>query len=147
MSMDDETLIDLLIRAADEGAPMPAYLYEGIKEYVATHPLTEEPTEWLPATFSDLLPGDRVRIGQEEADVTKVHRGLWHARNREWIDNAGKVRDHQTRWDHEELRVDLTANPGLHVYPLDLACEVLCDSDRAASLIIQSQFPRSTVVS
>lgn len=96
---------------------------------------------WTPATFGDLLPGDRVRIGTQEADVTRVNRGHWHARNRVWIDDAGRERDHQTPWEHEELNVDLTANPGLHDYDPDIKCEILADADRRAALIIQQAFP------
>lgn len=97
--------------------------------------------EWVPATFGDLWPGDRVRIGTQEADVTKVSRGDWHARNRVWIDDAGRERDHQTPWEHEELNIDLTANPGMHDYDPGIACEILADADRRAALIIQQAFP------
>lgn len=96
---------------------------------------------WTPATFGDLWPGDRVRIGTQEADVTRVNRGLWHTRNRVWIDDTGRERDHQTPWEHEELNIDLTANPGLHDYDPAIKCEILADADRRAALIIQRAFP------
>lgn len=96
---------------------------------------------WTPATFGDLLPGDRVRIGTQEADVTRVNRGDWHARNRVWIDDSGRERDHQTPWEHEELNIDLTANPGFHDYDPAIKCEILADADRRAVLTVQQAFP------
>ncbi len=97
--------------------------------------------DWLPAIFGQLLPGDLARIGTMPARVTRVHRGQWHAKDRQWIDDAGKVRDHMTLWEHEELRIDLTANPGMHVYPPDTACEILAGAERAAILALQAGFP------
>lgn len=96
---------------------------------------------WKPATFSDLLPGDRARIGQEETTVTRVSRDQWHAKDRQWVDDNGKVRDHMTPWEHEELRIDFTVNPGMRVYPPDVECEILCDAERAALLLLQRGFP------
>ena len=96
---------------------------------------------WTPATFWDVMPGDRVRIGTQEADVTKVSRGSWHARNREWIDDSGKVRDHQTPWNHEELNIDLSANPGMHSYDPDVQVEILADETRRAAMLLHDVFP------
>lgn len=96
--------------------------------------------DWMSATFADLLPGDLVSLNGSMATVTRVHRGQWHAKDRQWIDDAGKVRDHMTPWEHEELRIDLTANPGMHVYPPDTACEILADAERAAILALQAGF-------
>ena len=109
--------------------------------------LAHEQDDWLPATFADCLPGDRIRIGQEETIVRRARRGQWHARNREWVDDAGKVRDHQTRWDHEELELDLEANPGMHVYPPATPIEILADAERAAVLTLQQGFPGSQIIS
>lgn len=105
------------------------------RETVAPRP------EWVPATFGDLMPGDRVRIGTQEADVTKVSRGDWHARNRVWIDDAGRERDHQIPWEHEELNIDFTANPGLHDYDPDVECEILADATRRAAMLVHDVFP------
>lgn len=103
--------------------------------------------EWLPATFADCIVGDRVRLGQEETTVRDTNALLWHARNREWTDDAGKTRDHQTPWEHTVLRMDLEANPGMHEYPAGTACEILCDAERRAALLLQQGFPGSSVVS
>jgi hypothetical protein len=96
--------------------------------------------QWHPATFADCLAGDRIRIGDQESDV------LWttgpqqfHARNREWIDDAGKVRDHQTPWEHIEVRMDLSANPGRREYVPSTPCEILCTPERAAALILNAK--------
>lgn len=118
----------------------------------ADGPITLKPRDvvqptWKPATFGDLLPGDRARIGQEETTVTRVSRDQWHAKDRQWVDDNGKVRDHMTPWEHEELRIDFTVNPGMKVYPPDVECEILCDAERAALLLLQRGFPNSTVVS
>ncbi len=97
--------------------------------------------EWHPATFADCLAGDRIRIGDQESDV------LWttgpqqfHVRNREWTGDDGKVRDHAVgRWDHVELRMDLSANPGRREYVPSTACEILCTPERAAALMLNAK--------
>jgi hypothetical protein len=97
--------------------------------------------EWHPATFADCLAGDRIRIGDQESDV------LWttgpqrfHVRNREWTGDDGKVRDHTVgRWDHIELRMDLSANPGRREYVPFTECEILCTPERAAALMLNAK--------
>lgn len=106
----------------------------------------DQSPRWFSATLGDCLPGDRIRIGQEETEVRKATRGDWHAKDRQWIDDNGKVRDHMTPWEHEDLRLDLAANPGFHVYPADMACEILCDAGRAAVLTFQRAFPGTSSV-
>lgn len=96
--------------------------------------------EWLPATFALCLAGDRIRLSGQETVVRDTRMAQWHARNREWTDDAGKTRDHQTRWDHTELLMDLEANPGMHEYPAATECEILCDTDRRAALELQRAF-------
>jgi hypothetical protein len=95
---------------------------------------------WRPATFADCLAGDRIRIGDQESDV------LWttgpqqfHARNREWIDDNGKVRDHQKPWEHVEVRMDLSANPGRREYVPSTPCEIYCTPERAAALMLNAK--------
>ncbi len=98
-------------------------------------------SEWIEATFADCLAGDCIRIGDQESDV------LWttgpqefHARNREWIGDDGKVRDHTVgRWDHIEVRMDLSANPGRREYVPSTACEILCTPERAAALMLNAK--------
>lgn len=105
----------------------------------------EHGPRWLSAAFADCLAGDRIRIGQEETVVRQAGTQKWHARNREWTDDAGKTRDHQTPWEHTVLRMDLEANPGMHEYPAGTACEILCDAERKASLLLQQSFPGTSV--
>jgi hypothetical protein len=144
---------DLGVYGIDEGASA-AYCYRCSHEHYPPNPcvcgcvdlLTAAP-EWLPATFADCIIGDRVRLGQEETTVRDTNTLLWHARNREWTDDAGKTRDHQTPWEHTVLRMDLEANPGMHEYPAGTACEILCDAERKAFLLLQQGFPGSSVVS
>lgn len=96
-------------------------------------PSGEPQPVWMPATLRDCLAGDRMRIGQEETDVLFSNIQLWHA------DNSNKYQPR--RWDHEELVLDLSANPGRRNYPPDMACEILCDPERAAALALQQSFP------
>jgi len=99
------------------------------------------PPQWHPATFADCLAGDRIRIGDQESDV------LWttgpqqfHVRNREWTGDDGKVRDHAVgRWDHIEVRMDLSANPGRREYVPSTPCEILCAPERAAALMLNAK--------
>jgi hypothetical protein len=130
---------------ATSGSSIPDHdLAHAVDDLIASR--IDRSSRWMPATFADCLPGDRIRIGQEETDVRKAHRGQWHAKDRQWIDDNGKVRDHMTPWEHEELRLDLAANPGLVVYPPDTACEILCNSERAATLALQQGFPGTSSV-
>jgi hypothetical protein len=92
--------------------------------------------EWLPATFADCIVGDRVRLGSEETTVRGSNTLLWHTRN------GGRQ-----GWEHTVLYMDLEANPGMHEYPAGTACEILCDAERKASLLLQQGFPGSSVVS
>lgn len=105
----------------------------------ATDHLHTAAPQWLPATLADCLAGDRMRIGQEETDVLFASLQLWHA------DVTEPYRP--KRWDHEELVLDLSANPGRRNYPPTLACEILCDQERAAALALQRSFPGTSVVS
>jgi hypothetical protein len=96
--------------------------------------------EWRPATFADCLAGDRIRIGDQESDVIwTTGPQQFHARNREWIDDAGKTRDHQTPWEHIEVRMDLSANPGRREYVPSTPCEILCTPERAAALMLNAK--------
>ncbi len=101
--------------------------------------------EWIEATFRHCLAGDRIRIGQQEATVLSTTGvGRWHARNREWTDDAGKVRDHQTPWEHEELTMSLKVGDQVRPsrqYPPDTDCEILCTPERAAALLLAGSFP------
>lgn len=87
---------------------------------------------WMPAMLRDCLTGDRMRIGSEETDVLHSSIDDWHATADQW---------RPAPWDHEELILDLSANPGRQQYPADLACEILCSPERAATLLLQQSFP------
>jgi len=94
------------------------------------------PDRWVPATFADCLAGDRIRIGDQESDV------LWTTGPQQFHVKQG-WRDGQRfteRWDHIELRMDLSANPGRRVYLPSTPCEILCTSERAAKLELSTLF-------
>lgn len=95
--------------------------------------------EWLPATFALCLAGDRIRIGADETDVTSHSLGQWHA------DVSDPYRP--KRWDHVELLMDVTINPGKRNYPPNTPCEILCTPERKATLLLQQGFPGSVVTS
>lgn len=87
--------------------------------------------EWRPAALRFVLAGDRIRIGTDETIVTASSLGVWHADNMDpWRPVA---------WTHEELRLDLEANPGLKQYPANTPCDILCDAARAAALLLQTE--------
>lgn len=106
--------------------------------------------EWVPAYLLYCLAGDRIRIGQEggytESDVLRSSSGAWHANVVSSVMPSGKTWDKVTPWDHAELRLDLSANPGFKPYPQDLPCEILMTAERRAVHLLMSTFPGSTVV-
>lgn len=96
--------------------------------------------EWAPATLSLCLAGDHIRIDQDETDVIRTDGGReWHA------DNTDPYRPRH--WKHIELRMELAANPGFQEYPPNTPCEILCTPERKASLLLQSGFTGSAVIS
>jgi hypothetical protein len=97
-------------------------------------PEDEAPAEWLPATFADCIVGDRMRLDGQETTVRDTNVLLWHTRN------GGRQ-----GWEHTVLRMDLEANPGMHEYPAGTVCEILCDAERKAALLLQQSFPGTSV--
>lgn len=95
------------------------------------------PAVWMSGILGHCLPGDHVRLNGAETGIVSVSLLQFHARNREYTGSDGKVRDHQTPHEHLELRMDITANPGVREYPVSLACEILCSEERAAVLLFQ----------
>jgi hypothetical protein len=59
---------------------------------------------------------------------------------------SGKVWDKIHPWEHRELRLELSANPGFRHYPQDHACEILMSAERRAVHLLMSAFPGSTVL-
>lgn len=96
-------------------------------------------TEWHPATFADVLAGDRIKLGQDEATVLRCNLGTWHADTSDaWRPRA---------WGHTELRMELDVVPGLKQYPPGTACEILCTPERLSVLRMGQAFPLSVVLS
>ena len=87
--------------------------------------------EWIAATLGSCLAGDRVRVPGEEAVCSFSSAGEWHA------DNTDPYLP--KRWDHQELVLDLSVNPGRRNYPVDHPCEILCTPERAAVLLLQRE--------
>jgi len=94
--------------------------------------------EWHPATFADVLAGDRIRLGQDEATVLRCNLGTWHA------DTSDAWRP--VAWTHIELRMELDVVPGFQRYPPGTPCEILCTPERLAVLRLSRAFPGSTVI-
>ena len=93
--------------------------------------------EWIAATLKDSLAGDRIRIGTEETDVLRSTVGQWHAGGDSW---------HPVRWDHQELWLELSANPPYQQYGKpDTEIEILCTPERAAVLLLQQEFNATPV--
>lgn len=100
-----------------------------------------DPKVWTPATFLYALAGDRIRIGTDETDVLRSSSGAWHANVVSSVLPSGKTWDKVTPWEHTELRLDLSANPGFREYPADTPCEILCTPERLAVLTLMTVFP------
>lgn len=101
---------------------------------------------WEPATLLYCLAGDRIRIGQDETDVLRSSSGAWHAQVVSSVLPSGKTWDKVTPWEHTELRLDLSANPGFQEYPPNLPCEILCTLERLAILHLMQGIPGTTVI-
>lgn len=106
--------------------------------------------EWVPATLLYCLAGDRIRIGPRgqwlESDVLRSSSGAWHANVVSSVLPSGKTWDKVTPWQHTELRLELTANPGFKPYPQDFPCEILMTAERRAVHLLMSAFPGTTRV-
>jgi hypothetical protein len=102
--------------------------------------------QWVPTTLLYALAGDRLRIGQDETDVLRSSSGAWHANVVSSVLPSGKTWDKIHPWEHRELRLELSANPGFQQYPEDLACEILMSAERRAVHLLMSAFPGSTVL-
>lgn len=106
--------------------------------------------EWMPATLLYALAGDRIRIGQQggytETDVLRSSSGAWHANVVSSVLPSGKTWDKVTPWEHTELRLDLSANPGFQPYPQDMACEIWMTAERRAVHMLMTVFPGTKVL-
>lgn len=146
----EENVIAAVDRAVEDGAPMPAYVYDAYKALIESRQsdknqdAVEQATElldapvWVETTMTNCLINDRIRIGREETTVLRSNHGIWHANNAHW---------QPTRWDHVELRMELEAVPGFKQYPAAASIEILCTPERLAVLRVQEGFPGSAVTS
>lgn len=133
----EEDVIAAVDRAVEDGAPMPAYVYEAYKALIESR----QPSGpvWIETTMTNALINDRIRIGAEETTVRASTHGMWNVDTRDpWF---------PVKWQHIELRLDLEAVPGLKQYPPSLPCDILCTPERLAVLRIQEGFPGSAVTS
>lgn len=102
---------------------------------VAQEPVEPAP-EYVPAEWQHVLAGDRVRLGDQEAEVTRSNVGTWH------VDSSDRYRPRP--WEHTEVSISLA-----HLdQPLIMApggpVEILADRERAAVLVLQKAFPLVT---
>lgn len=105
-----------------------------------SEPILETPPaapEWVPSFFRHVIAGDRLRIGQDRAEVVSCSVSEWHA------DNTNKYEPR--RWDHTEVHVSLRINDDPASvslqFPPDTPVEILADRERKAQLILQQSFP------
>lgn len=154
----EENVIAAVDRAVEDGAPMPAYVYEAYKALIESRQPVKcvcsrtergycaalnchggaDVQEWIETTMTNCLINDRIRIGREETTVLRSNHGIWHANNTQW---------QPARWDHVELRMELEAVPGFKQYPAAASIELLCTPERLAVLRMQEGFPGSAVTS
>lgn len=102
---------------------------------LAQGPVELEP-EWMPAEWQHVLAGDRVRLGAQEADVTRSSVGAWH------VDNTDRYRPRP--WEHTEVSISLAHLDRPLVMAPGGPVEILADRERAAVLVLQKAFPLVT---
>lgn len=134
--------------SAEPAHPYPCRLRAHTPENCLNRPESAGPPDktWEPATLLYCLAGDRIRIGQDETDVLRSSSGAWHAQVVSSVLPSGKTWDKVTPWEHTELRLDLSANPGFQEYPPNLPCEILCTPERLAILHLMQGIPGTTVI-
>ncbi|MGL4525389.1 MAG: hypothetical protein ACRCUC_00275 [Aestuariivirga sp.] len=92
----------------------------------STRPKIDPELGWIASTFLHIEQGDRLRIGQEEATVTRLIKQEW------MVDNSDPYRPKS--WPHVEVRADVGF--GLTEFPSSTPVEILCDADRKAMLTL-----------
>lgn len=93
----------------------------------------DEP-EWMPATWRYVLKGDRVRLGESEAEVTASNVSEWH------VDASDYWRPKP--WEHTEVKVQLKHTGKVWLpWPPDSEVEILMDGTRKAAYVLQQTFP------
>lgn len=106
-----------------------------------SEPILETPPaapEWVPSFFRHVIAGDRLRIGQDRAEVVSCRISEWH------VDNTNKYEPRP--WNHTEVHVLLRINdddPTVALplqFPPDTPVEILADRERKAQLILQEAF-------
>jgi hypothetical protein len=116
-----------------------------IEAEAVAEPLPPPPPSWVASTLLYCLAGDRIRIGTDETDVLRSSSGAWHANVVSSVMPSGKTWDKISPWEHTELRMELSANPGFQQYPPNLACEIWMTAERLAVHTLMTRFPGSTV--
>lgn len=107
---------------------------------------------WLPAEWQHVLSGDRVRIGQQEADVETSNNSVpganqFHAHEDGWVwdeqlqKNVMKV----SRWDHKEISIKLAHLAEKLPFPPGAPVEILMNRERQAIHLLQVQLDATPV--
>lgn len=94
--------------------------------------------KWTPATWGQVVTGDRVRLGVQEAEVYTAVRLNWHA------DNSDPYRPKP--WEHSVMRVRLTHLADVLNFPAGDPVEILADAGRRAELALSAAFPGTVVI-
>jgi hypothetical protein len=100
-----------------------------------------EPT-WASATWSVVLPGDRVRLASVEATVVRRYAGEWYSRIDTKILDDGRVWDKLSPWRHREVKVALQMDgrpEKSYTMPPEGEVEILCSAERTAILLVQTE--------
>lgn len=89
--------------------------------------------DWVPATWRYVLTGDRVRLGESEAEVTASNVGDWHVDASDYW--------HPKAWEHTEVKTKLKHTGDVWLpWPPDSAVEIFMDSTRKAAYVLQQSF-------
>lgn len=93
----------------------------------------QEPASWIAATWRYVLAGDRVRLGQDEAEVTASNVGERHVDTSDYW--------HPKPWEHTEVKVKLKHTGEVWLpWPPDDEVEIFMDASRACAYILQKAF-------
>jgi hypothetical protein len=94
---------------------------------------------WNGAEFRWVLPGDRVRLGGQEALIESVFTDTWHAAVTSNRDEQGRMWDKVSRWKHAEVMVRLAGRAAPLTFQPSLEIEILCDYERTVQLLMQRE--------
>lgn len=102
----------------------------------------EDLPTWAVATWSVVLPGDRVRLGAVEATVIRRYAGEWYSMIETKTLDDGRLWDKISPWKHREVKVVLQMDgrpEQSYTMPPNGEVEILCDAARTAVLLVQTE--------